>query len=257
MAFDYFCCFHSYREKIAKLSDQEAGRLFRALMFYSETGEVPELAGQEGIAFDFIAYDIDAAKERYAEKCAKNRENARKAAEAQTRDCAQPQAETDRCVPPQAPESEYPPPQVSESEYPPQAADSGRERTQAAAGDRERTRPKQETKNKKPKQETKNDSPPQPPAALMQGFSPELTNAISEWLSYKREKHDEYKPTGLKNLARQLRKHVDLYGDGAVADLISICMASNWRGIAWRELRKRPKGALESSGDDSTAWEYV
>lgn len=65
MALDYFCCFHTYRDKLARLSDQEVGRLFRALMQYSETGEVPELAGRESIAFDFIAYDIDNVKEKY------------------------------------------------------------------------------------------------------------------------------------------------------------------------------------------------
>lgn len=59
---EYFCCYHSYKIKLAKLSDQEVGRLFRALLEYSETGETQELTGRESIAFDFIAYDIDLAK---------------------------------------------------------------------------------------------------------------------------------------------------------------------------------------------------
>lgn len=75
MAIEYFCCYHSYRKKCEKLTDQELGRLFRALLMYSETGERQELAGRESIAFDFIADDIDRAKEAYEEKCRKNREN--------------------------------------------------------------------------------------------------------------------------------------------------------------------------------------
>lgn len=76
MALEYFCCYHSYRKKLAKLSDQEVGRLFRSLLEYSETGETQELTGRESVAFDFISDDIDRAKDRYAEKCRKNRENA-------------------------------------------------------------------------------------------------------------------------------------------------------------------------------------
>lgn len=79
MAIEYFCCYHSYRKKCEKLTDQELGRLFRALLTYSETGERQELAGRESIAFDFIADDIDRAKDAYEAKCRKNRENGFKA----------------------------------------------------------------------------------------------------------------------------------------------------------------------------------
>lgn len=75
MAMEYFCCYHSYLKKCEKLSDQEVGRLFRALLLYSETGETQELSGRESIAFDFIADDIDRAKKNYEDKCRKNAEN--------------------------------------------------------------------------------------------------------------------------------------------------------------------------------------
>lgn len=75
MAMEYFCCYHSYRSKTAKLSDQELGRLFRSLMQYSETGERPEIEGRESIAFDFIADDIDRTKANYIARCETNRRN--------------------------------------------------------------------------------------------------------------------------------------------------------------------------------------
>ena len=81
MGREFFKCFHSYREKCKKLSDQELGRLFRALMEYSESGTAPELTGRESIAFDFIADEIDRDKTAYSETCRKNKENGAKATE--------------------------------------------------------------------------------------------------------------------------------------------------------------------------------
>lgn len=75
MALEYFCCFNSYRKKTRNLSDSELGRLFRALMLYNETGEKTQLNGREETAFDFIAEDIDAGKERYEAKCVQNKAN--------------------------------------------------------------------------------------------------------------------------------------------------------------------------------------
>lgn len=81
MGLEYWPCYHSYRKKCEKLSDQELGRLFRALMTFSETGEATDLAGRESIAFDFIADDIARAQEAYDAKCQTNRENGAKATE--------------------------------------------------------------------------------------------------------------------------------------------------------------------------------
>ena len=75
MAREFFKCFHNYRKKIEKLSDQEVGRLFRALMEYSECGTAPELTGRESIAFDFIAEDIDRDSAAYSQKCKVNADN--------------------------------------------------------------------------------------------------------------------------------------------------------------------------------------
>lgn len=78
MAREYFKCFHSYKEKCKKLTDQELGRLFRALMTFSETGTAPDLTGRESIAFDFIADEIARDETKYAETCRKNAENGAK-----------------------------------------------------------------------------------------------------------------------------------------------------------------------------------
>lgn len=77
MAMEYFCCYNDYFTKTRNLSDGELGRLFRALMTYSATGEKTQLNGREEMAFDFISIDIDTAKERYSAKCEQNRANKR------------------------------------------------------------------------------------------------------------------------------------------------------------------------------------
>ena len=64
-----------YLVRLAKLSDQELGRLVRALAVYHATGETQELAGRESIAYDFIKADIDRIDENYNTKCEKNRAN--------------------------------------------------------------------------------------------------------------------------------------------------------------------------------------
>lgn len=72
---EYFKCFHSYKEKTKSLTDAEVGRLFRALMDYSMTGEAPSLAGRESIAFDFIADEIRRDHDAYAQLCRQNAQN--------------------------------------------------------------------------------------------------------------------------------------------------------------------------------------
>jgi len=84
MALEYFCCFHSYRDKLANLTDEQIGRIFRAALLYSDTGEVIELDPLESLAFNFIRYDIDKTHKEYELKCQKNRANIQKRYNAST-----------------------------------------------------------------------------------------------------------------------------------------------------------------------------
>lgn len=92
MAIEYFPCYHSYLARLAKLSDQEVGRLFRALLMYSANGECPELTGRESVAFDFIQFDIDQARENFEEISRKRSEAALKRWDANESKSIQPDA---------------------------------------------------------------------------------------------------------------------------------------------------------------------
>ena len=74
-----FFCQDEYLAKTAKLTDEEVGRLFRALIDYHANGVIADLDGRESIAFDFIKEDIDKDEAAYAKKCKQASENRRKA----------------------------------------------------------------------------------------------------------------------------------------------------------------------------------
>lgn len=69
------------------------------------------------------------------------------------------------------------------------------------------------------------------------GFGTELEEAINDWLAYKQERREPYKPVGLKSLIAQVKKKSQEYGEDAVANLIRECMSSNWKGIIWDRLK--------------------
>ena len=75
MAMTGFIFQDKYLVRLEKLSDQEVGRLVRALSKYHATGETQELKGRECGYYDFIKADIDEVESAYAAKCKKNREN--------------------------------------------------------------------------------------------------------------------------------------------------------------------------------------
>lgn len=75
MAREYFQAYHSYLQSMEPLNDAECGRLFRALLKYSETGECEELRGNERFVFPTMRAQIDRDNQKYEEKCQKNSEN--------------------------------------------------------------------------------------------------------------------------------------------------------------------------------------
>ena len=64
-------------------------------------------------------------------------------------------------------------------------------------------------------------------------FSNELEQVVNNWITYKREKRQAYKPSGLNSLLTQVQKNANTYGDTAVIHAIHESMASNYQGIVW------------------------
>lgn len=78
MAREYFCAYHGYLKAMELLTDEECGRLFRALLNYSQSGIVPELKGNERFVFPMMQGQVARDAERYTEKCRKRADAANK-----------------------------------------------------------------------------------------------------------------------------------------------------------------------------------
>ena len=75
MAMEYFCAYFSYLDSLSLYSDAACGRLFRALLRYSATGQEPKLKGAERFLFPTLRQNIDRDRERYEAKCRQNQKN--------------------------------------------------------------------------------------------------------------------------------------------------------------------------------------
>lgn len=80
MAMSGFICHDDYYDRIKRLSNEEVGSLFRNLMLYhaGRYDEMEDFVDAEGIAFDFIANDIDRMEEKYNTTSETNRQNGMK-----------------------------------------------------------------------------------------------------------------------------------------------------------------------------------
>lgn len=80
MAMSGFICHDVYYDRLKRLSNEELGNLFRQLMLYhaGREDEMTDFIGNEGIAFDFIASDIDRIEEKRNEISETNRINGSK-----------------------------------------------------------------------------------------------------------------------------------------------------------------------------------
>ena len=78
MARAYFCAYYSYADFLEELTDEEAGRLMRAVFLYAKEGEMSDLAPLERMAYRAICSQIDRDNNRYEEVCEARRESALK-----------------------------------------------------------------------------------------------------------------------------------------------------------------------------------
>lgn len=66
---------------------------------------------------------------------------------------------------------------------------------------------------------------------------PALLEKVKDWLEYKIEKKQGYKPKGLENFLTQVFNQYQKFGAEAVVSVISESMANNWQGIIWDKLK--------------------
>lgn len=90
--------------------------------------------------------------------------------------------------------------------------------------------------------ERENDSSlPVDPLSGMENLSPGLRGAVEDWLRYKAERREPYKPQGLKSLITEVKNNAERYGDADIIELIRQCMGNNWRGIIFDRLAEKAR----------------
>ena len=72
---------------------------------------------------------------------------------------------------------------------------------------------------------------------LIDRFGEVLAPAVDDWLSYKQERREAYKPTGLKSFLSRVEREAQEYGDQVVADVIQLAMSNGGKGITWDRLQ--------------------
>jgi hypothetical protein len=65
-----------------------------------------------------------------------------------------------------------------------------------------------------------------------------IYNIVKEWLEYKQERKELYTEKGLQKLLTEIENNIDKYGEEKIIELISNCMASNYKGIIFEKLKK-------------------
>ncbi len=218
MARNYAALPHEYLEELAILSDEEFGRLCRALLLYSMAGEESTLPGAERVAAKRVYMQEKRFQDSYDSILEARREGGRKRAQQRKEQKA---AELT---------------QAEESLQEAAAEDSKPSYTETNTDTEIKT-----NTNTEPNTEinTETSSPLISPLGD-RGFGPELTMAIEDWLRYKQERHQGYKPRGKQALLTQIDHYAHTYGEGAVARLIRQCMASNWQGLIFDKLAAQP-----------------
>lgn len=73
---------------------------------------------------------------------------------------------------------------------------------------------------------------------LMDRFGPYLSDAVKDWINYKKERRETYKPVGLRNLLSQVEHQANEHGKQAVIDVIRLSMSNGWKGIIWDRIQK-------------------
>ena len=75
---EYFRIYNNVAELVGELTNEQAGRVFRAVFAYTAGKELPELDIIERLVFTTIRQGIDKDVKAYAETCQRNAENAQK-----------------------------------------------------------------------------------------------------------------------------------------------------------------------------------
>ena len=78
-------------------------------------------------------------------------------------------------------------------------------------------------------------------------LSDDLKAKMGEWFTYKTERKESYKETGMKALLRKVENNALQFGDQAVCDLIEESMSNGWKGIIFDRLQQKAQPSRQTN----------
>ena len=82
-------------------------------------------------------------------------------------------------------------------------------------------------------------------------YSNYISNILTEWFLYKKEKGQSYKPIGITKLLNKVDKVLLEYSEDDLIKVINTCMERNYQGIIWDLLDKKQSGQTTSAYMDA------
>lgn len=207
---------------VAKLSDKQAGLLFKSILNYAANGTVANFEDSAvGIAFEFVRQDIDYTASKYAEICEKRKEAIQKRWN-NTKDT-----------------NVYKSTNCNTNEYKPIHNDNEYD-------DDNELLDKSNNKEKERKEKEK-----------FSFVADDFKATFDKWLAYKKERKESYK--GAISVRQCYNRLVDISGNNAaIAEkIVNQSMANNWAGLFPLKEGGAKNGGIDYNGKDADLSKYI
>ena len=221
-----FLIYKSWAPLVMPMKDDQAGVLFKAVFTYQLTGEEPEEDSVINPMFNLFKSMFVQDQAAYEHTCNVNKRIAEERSQNKTKRNEPSRSVTNR-------------------------NGEGRSTTDTDND----TDTDKDTDTEKDKDTDKDREKPKRTQAALVGestLSDPVKDKLMEWLSYKKERREGYKETGLKSLITEVGRHEQESGSTAVINLINECMANGWRGIIWEKLK--PSARSGTTGNFLDEW---
>ena len=83
-------------------------------------------------------------------------------------------------------------------------------------------------------------------------YSEEFKHSIGEWLQYKSEKRQTYKPMGFKQFLGAIDNNLKKYSEKQITNLMHLCMERNYQGLIWELMKEVVKANDGNNGKTQT-----
>ena len=220
-----FVLYTDINETLQYLDNEEKGIIFQAILDYQITGEVPDLPRDLLLFFSTIKTDLDKNDKKYTEVVNARREAGKKGGK-QTKQNKQNEANEANAT------------FAYESKQNKQTQANEADNDNEYVNDNDNEYVNESSKDDKPPKSPKGGKGKAEDIISKYDFSPDMRAVIMEWLQYKSEKRQSYKPTGLNNLVAEIFNNVKRYGEAAVSDVMRKSMAAGYQGITWNWLKE-------------------